>query len=335
MRFACRWTSYGDARAGRPRQGGEGGGIGAPRAGRLTAVSEALLLIDNLERLREHLEAVRSGSGTARDDLAAVLQIMVGGDGGNDGYGLIHRATNELGLGPLLVEGWAEEVPESIDDEPVLLALRGSPRDGAQIPLEDRMTETCLRFALPGIEPASNWSFRDLIKSVRNKFGSHADKRPPRWLQELRYFPAGDADAVTYLLWRAGEEVAATVSAGLAAVGCDVEPFLPDNSYLNGVDLTVAYVLGRPGSHLDVRAHVRCESWVPASRRAIVGAMFGDEPFIFGLEGDGRLSLTTGRAGSTVADLARQFRRAGMPKAGRNDPCPCGSGRKFKHCHGR
>jgi uncharacterized protein len=22
-------------------------------------------------------------------------------------------------------------------------------------------------------------------------------------------------------------------------------------------------------------------------------------------------------------------------KAGRNDPCPCGSGRKFKHCHGR
>jgi uncharacterized protein len=22
-------------------------------------------------------------------------------------------------------------------------------------------------------------------------------------------------------------------------------------------------------------------------------------------------------------------------KAGRNEPCPCGSGRKFKHCHGR
>ncbi|MDB5797419.1 MAG: secA [Paucimonas sp.] len=24
----------------------------------------------------------------------------------------------------------------------------------------------------------------------------------------------------------------------------------------------------------------------------------------------------------------------GMPKVGRNDPCPCGSGKKFKHCHG-
>ena len=22
-------------------------------------------------------------------------------------------------------------------------------------------------------------------------------------------------------------------------------------------------------------------------------------------------------------------------KPGRNDPCPCGSGKKFKHCHGK
>ena len=26
---------------------------------------------------------------------------------------------------------------------------------------------------------------------------------------------------------------------------------------------------------------------------------------------------------------------AGMPRVGRNDPCPCGSGKKFKLCHGR
>ncbi|MEQ1949641.1 MAG: SEC-C metal-binding domain-containing protein [Bryobacteraceae bacterium] len=25
---------------------------------------------------------------------------------------------------------------------------------------------------------------------------------------------------------------------------------------------------------------------------------------------------------------------AAAPKAGRNDPCPCGSGKKFKKCHG-
>jgi uncharacterized protein len=45
----------------------------------------------------------------------------------------------------------------------------------------------------------------------------------------------------------------------------------------------------------------------------------------------------------TVADLhdlTRDLRyrvdpvRRDMPKVGRNDPCPCGSGRKFKLCHG-
>ncbi|MDR3191568.1 MAG: DnaJ domain-containing protein [Treponema sp.] len=31
---------------------------------------------------------------------------------------------------------------------------------------------------------------------------------------------------------------------------------------------------------------------------------------------------------------AETVRRA-QPKVGRNDPCPCGSGKKYKHCHGR
>jgi preprotein translocase subunit SecA len=33
------------------------------------------------------------------------------------------------------------------------------------------------------------------------------------------------------------------------------------------------------------------------------------------------------------ADLATFA--AQVPKVGRNDPCPCGSGKKYKHCHGR
>jgi hypothetical protein len=27
--------------------------------------------------------------------------------------------------------------------------------------------------------------------------------------------------------------------------------------------------------------------------------------------------------------------RKDTPDVGRNDPCPCGSGRKYKNCHGR
>jgi preprotein translocase subunit SecA len=26
---------------------------------------------------------------------------------------------------------------------------------------------------------------------------------------------------------------------------------------------------------------------------------------------------------------------AEVPKVGRNEPCPCGSGKKYKQCHGR
>jgi len=42
-----------------------------------------------------------------------------------------------------------------------------------------------------------------------------------------------------------------------------------------------------------------------------------------------------------IADIARNDRlkvetvRRQGPKVGRNDPCPCGSGRKFKQCHGK
>jgi preprotein translocase subunit SecA len=36
--------------------------------------------------------------------------------------------------------------------------------------------------------------------------------------------------------------------------------------------------------------------------------------------------------GAAVAALAPVVRDG--PKVGRNDPCPCGSGKKYKHCHG-
>ena len=38
-------------------------------------------------------------------------------------------------------------------------------------------------------------------------------------------------------------------------------------------------------------------------------------------------------AGETM-QMATPVRRA-TPKVGRNDPCPCGSGKKYKYCHGR
>ncbi len=52
--------------------------------------------------------------------------------------------------------------------------------------------------------------------------------------------------------------------------------------------------------------------------------------------GDVRLAQAQQRrqAGEDVTPAAVTAHRE-MPKIGRNDPCPCGSGKKYKHCHGQ
>ena len=45
-----------------------------------------------------------------------------------------------------------------------------------------------------------------------------------------------------------------------------------------------------------------------------------------------RRNLVTNQPGAEGAAAPRQLK---SNKVGRNDPCPCGSGKKYKHCHGR
>jgi len=42
-------------------------------------------------------------------------------------------------------------------------------------------------------------------------------------------------------------------------------------------------------------------------------------------------------ASEVMAILAREEMdfKAKLARSGRNDPCPCGSGQKFKKCHGK
>ncbi|MGE5470297.1 MAG: preprotein translocase subunit SecA [Bacteroidota bacterium] len=40
-------------------------------------------------------------------------------------------------------------------------------------------------------------------------------------------------------------------------------------------------------------------------------------------------------AADETGDAIRQVPADNGPKVGRNDPCPCGSGKKYKHCHGK
>jgi preprotein translocase subunit SecA len=44
----------------------------------------------------------------------------------------------------------------------------------------------------------------------------------------------------------------------------------------------------------------------------------------------------TGEAQTTVDEQTlRNSAASQVPRVGRNEPCPCGSGKKYKHCHGK
>jgi hypothetical protein len=46
------------------------------------------------------------------------------------------------------------------------------------------------------------------------------------------------------------------------------------------------------------------------------------------------VNYSYGAAASGGQDAKVETFHRNAPKVGRNDPCPCGSGRKFKKCHG-
>ena len=79
-----------------------------------------------------------------------------------------------------------------------------------------------------------------------------------------------------------------------------------------------------------------CYGGCPKDRLAAGGGKFGCESYL--CEG---LKLFFEHAGERLASLADTVRRPGAAvgasvpgtqKVGRNDPCPCGSGKKYKHC---
>ena len=40
-------------------------------------------------------------------------------------------------------------------------------------------------------------------------------------------------------------------------------------------------------------------------------------------------------AQKTAEDAIKMEKKTKQPKVGRNEPCPCGSGKKYKKCHGK
>ena len=62
--------------------------------------------------------------------------------------------------------------------------------------------------------------------------------------------------------------------------------------------------------------------------------------FLSGLTVSGCFRIITAKpkpkkASAAISPKSKKARRAAQPKAGRNEPCPCGSGKKFKRCCGK
>jgi preprotein translocase subunit SecA len=72
----------------------------------------------------------------------------------------------------------------------------------------------------------------------------------------------------------------------------------------------------------------RAEDREERSRTASVSASHGNVKSFPSAQNRARPS--SGGGGGKTMTVVRT-----TPKVGRNDPCPCGSGRKYKHCHGR
>jgi preprotein translocase subunit SecA len=88
---------------------------------------------------------------------------------------------------------------------------------------------------------------------------------------------------------------------------------------------------GEPGVPPSPRTAPRRPSPMTLSGPSTAASPFG------AIRGSGRGATavaeppTPARSGGD--DVVRQVRRD-EPKVGRNDPCPCGSGKKYKRCHG-
>jgi len=98
-------------------------------------------------------------------------------------------------------------------------------------------------------------------------------------------------------------------------------------------------LLELPDPAIDV-ALARLYRHLPAQtdeEREVVATLEREHPLATLDEAIDDLIAIVGDLGDLTRERAYKVEtvRRDAPKVGRNDPCPCGSGRKFKHCHGK
>jgi preprotein translocase subunit SecA len=87
----------------------------------------------------------------------------------------------------------------------------------------------------------------------------------------------------------------------------------------------------RPVSTTEARPVARRAAPIIMNKPAVSSPAFGAQPTSAAPMGGAAEPPRPARTGGD--DVVKTFRRE-EPKVGRNDPCPCGSGKKYKKCHG-
>ncbi|MFZ9681743.1 MAG: SEC-C metal-binding domain-containing protein, partial [Cephaloticoccus sp.] len=106
------------------------------------------------------------------------------------------------------------------------------------------------------------------------------------------------------------------------------EAFRYFEELMNNVRLQICTGLFRSASNLE--AFENMLALLSRSAKAVGPA---DEPAAAPAARPG-LAAPAAASGGDDVQLPKVPIRRDQPKVGRNDPCPCGSGKKFKHCHG-
>lgn len=156
-----------------------------------------------------------------------------------------------------------------------------------------------------GEPPAGIQDWLDLLEDhVRRRVALDLDRHGPAALPEFDFLPIDDSESEEEAERRSAQSWSEGACAALAlapTVMAQIEATPALREPLAPIVL-LGMVDNDQGERLDARA-----------RRRLMGA-----------------------AAVAAHRLWKHFHdSSAVPRAGRNEPCPCGSGRKYKHCHGR
>jgi len=258
----------------------------------------------NLERLEHHLDAVHDGSLTARDDLASVLQILTHD---SEGYDLINRALSEQGVPTFTMPGHMNvAIERTRGGKDVILGVRSINSDPTiQIPFPDLLAQEAIFHDNSTWPSSSSLTWRQVIAKSRNQHGSHVDDSPVQWLEDLRIYPAANADVMTFLLWSFGEALLESLTHHL---GTHLDRFMPyeRRKSLNGIEIQSAHLLSVPPTSIEVGADLMITSEYDG-QRTVFGGLYNSIPFILGLNSSRQINVMRGNQGASLEDLESSF----------------------------